>query len=191
MPEGWGELDGYYPAIAGQHAAVTIKQMADIRARNRDTPTMLPFTMLEHLSLQDVADVSAYIAALPMTPRNGLGPGDDLDHGKAVYERDCSRCHGPRGEGSAGDHVPRIQGQHFRYLVRQYHWIRDGRRRNGDPEMIEQSRTFSERDVAAVMDYVARLQPPGERVADPGWRNPDFPRFRRPVSLALGDHEGL
>jgi cytochrome c553 len=191
MPEGWGEADGSYPVIAGQHAPVIVKQMADIRARNRDTPTMLPFTMLEHLSLQEVADVSAYIAALPMTPDNGVGPGDDLAHGAALYERHCDECHGPLGEGYAERHAPRIQGQHYRYLVRQYHWIRDGKRRNGDGEMIAQSRTLSERDIAAVMDHVARLRPQPILLADPGWRNPDFPKFHRPASLAYGGNEGL
>ena len=105
MPEGWGRADGAYPQIAGQHHSVIIKQMADIRARNRDTPTMLPFTMTEHLTLQDIADVSAYIAQIPMTPENGVGSGDDLEHGRALYEEHCSECHGDQGEGIASKHM--------------------------------------------------------------------------------------
>ena len=35
-PEGWGTLDGTYPQVAGQLPEVIIKQLADIRARNRD-----------------------------------------------------------------------------------------------------------------------------------------------------------
>lgn len=52
QPEGWGTHDGDYPQIAGQHSSVTIKQLADIRARNRDNPTMFPFTLLDYLTLQ-------------------------------------------------------------------------------------------------------------------------------------------
>jgi cytochrome c553 len=191
MPEGWGQADGTYPQIAGQHESVVIKQMADIRARNRDTPTMLPFTMTKHLSLQEIADVSAYIARIPMTPDNGLGPGDALEHGRALYEDHCAECHGDQGEGIASKHMPRIQGQHFRYLVRQFEWIRDGKRRNGDEDMIEQSRKLSDRDVIAIMDYVSRLRPPALQIAEPGWVNPDFPRFSRPASLAYDGNEGL
>ena len=71
QPEAWGKESGYYPQVAGQIGTVIIKQLADIRARNRDNPTMLPFTRLELLSLQEIADVSAYIANLPMTRHNG------------------------------------------------------------------------------------------------------------------------
>jgi cytochrome c553 len=71
--------------------------------------------------------------------------------------------------------MPRIQAQHYAYLVRQFELIRDGKRRNADPEMTEQIRRFSDRDVRAVMDYVSRREPPEVFQAPPGWRNPDFP----------------
>jgi len=51
QPEGWRATDGLYPQIAGQFWPVIIKQMADIRAGNRDTLTMFPFTMLNVLGL--------------------------------------------------------------------------------------------------------------------------------------------
>lgn len=73
QPEGWGSISGYYPQIAGQIRTVIIKQLADIRARNRDNPTMLPFAKLDILTPQEIADVSAYIANLPMSQRNGHG----------------------------------------------------------------------------------------------------------------------
>ena len=40
MPEGWGIKDGTFPQLAGQHRNVLIKQLTDIRAKNRDNPTM-------------------------------------------------------------------------------------------------------------------------------------------------------
>jgi cytochrome c553 len=180
-PEGWGTPDGEYPQIAGQHATVIIKQLADIRARNRDNPTMFPFTLLDHLTLQEIADVSAYISRFPMNPDNGLGPGDDLVHGKRLYEENCLDCHGEGGEGIPEENMPLIQGQHYRYLVRQFEWIRSGKRRNADPEMVEQIQSMTARDVAAVMDYTSRLEPPAAQVADSAYRNPDFPDFWRPA----------
>jgi len=179
-PEGWGNPSGDYPQIAGQLAPVIIKQLADIRARNRDNPTMFPFTLLDHLTLQQIADVSAYIARFPMTPQNGIGPGDDLEHGKRLYEENCEECHGANGEGIADKHMPLIQGQHYRYLVRQFEWIKNGKRRNADKDMVEQIKGFTPRDIHAVMDYTSRLKPPPERLATPDYRNPDFPHFWRP-----------
>jgi cytochrome c553 len=180
QPEGWGTPNGDYPQIAGQHGSVIIKQLADIRARNRDNPTMFPFTLLDHLSLQQIADVSAYIARFPMTPENAVGPGDDLEHGEGLYAKYCADCHGYRGEGVPKDHMPLIQGQHYPYLVRQFEWIRNGKRRNADPEMVKQIQSFTPRDVSAVMDYTSRLRPPPERLAERDYRNPDFPDFWRP-----------
>lgn len=180
MPEGWGTESGSYPQIAGQLNTVIIKQLADIRARNRDVPTMFPFSDRSIIGTpQDIADVAAYISSLPMTPRNGKGPGRDLVRGEQLYKENCVDCHGENGEGDSEDHIPALYGQHYRYLVRQFEWIKSGRRRNADKEMVEQIRGFTPFDVHAVMDYTSRLKPPAEKVADPNWTNPDFPNYSR------------
>ena len=180
LPEGWGTVDGVYPQIAGQLSSVVIKQLADIRARNRDNPTMRPFTSPQLLGgAQEIADVAAYIARLPMNPANGVGPGTDLAYGERLYEENCVECHGDRGQGDANDHIPLIQGQHFAYLIRQFEWIRSGKRRNADAKMVKQIQRFTPRDVAAVLDYVSRIRPPADRLGEPGWKNPDFPNYAR------------
>ena len=179
-PEGWGRPDGRYPQIAGQLPNVTIKQLADIRARNRDNPTMRPFTSPQLLGgAKEIADVAAYIAQLPMNPNNSVGPGLDLEFGAKVYKENCEDCHGKNGEGNQAEHTPRIQGQHVSYLKRQFHWIRIGKRRNADQKMVKQIHRFTPREENAVLDYVSRLKPPAEHLAAPGWQNPDFPKYYR------------
>jgi cytochrome c553 len=186
-PEGWGLESGAYPQVAGQLRTVIIKQLADIRARNRDNPTMLPFTSPQLLGgAQEIADVAAYISQLPMTPHNGQGPGMDLAWGEQLFKQNCTECHGDQGEGDFVDHVPAIYGQHYRYLLRQFEWIKMERRRNADRKMIKQIHNFTHRDIRAVLDYVSRIKPPAEKVAKEGWRNPDFPRFARPHNLNAG-----
>jgi cytochrome c553 len=178
--EGWGDTSGSYPQIAGQLSSVIIKQLADIRAGNRDNPIMRAFSSQRALGdAQSIADVAAYISQLPMTPDNGRAMGGDLAYGKEVYDKECADCHGSNGEGDQAEHVPAIYGQHYHYLVRQFHWIRNGRRRNADPEMVEQIERFSAREISAVMAYTASLRPPPEKLAKPGWRNPDFPNHWR------------
>ena len=160
---GWGEKDGSYPQVAGQHYEVTVKQLADIRALNRDNPTMYIFALPSQIGgAQAVADVAAYIQTLPMTTDVGTGSGKDLEHGKALYENLCANCHGQNGEGNAQKFYPRLQAQHYNYMMRQYEWIRDGRRRNANPDMIKQMKDMSMRDQMAVLDYVSRLQPAPE-----------------------------
>lgn len=172
---GWGLEDGTFPQLAGQHAGVIIKQLADIRAKNRDNPTMYPFALPREIGgSQALADVAAYIEKLPMTPNNGVGPGTDLELGEKLYKDNCTRCHGERGEGKPDEFYPLIQGQHYKYLVRQFEWIRDGKRRNANPDMVKQIAGFSDKDMSAVMDYVSRLKPSAEKIGDPDWVNPDY-----------------
>lgn len=175
LPEGWGSKDGTFSQIAGQHFEVIIKQLADIRALNRDNPTMYPFALPKEIGgVQSISDVAAYIAKLPMTPDNGEGPGTDLEHGAKLYKDNCVKCHGENGEGKHEKWFPRIHGQHFNYLIRQFREIKSGKRRNSNPDMVKQIEGFNDRDVLAVMDYVSRLKAPKEMVAPPGWTNPDF-----------------
>lgn len=173
---GWGLVDGTFPQIAGQHPNVAIKQLADIRALNRDNPTMYPFALPSEIGgSQSIADVAAYIAALPMNPEPGFGAGDDLEYGAKLYAENCTQCHGAAGEGSNEKFYPLIAGQHYEYLMRQYQWIKEGKRRNANPEMVAQIQWFTERDTKAVLDYVSRLAPPEGMVAESvDWVNPDF-----------------
>ena len=173
--EGWGQPDGTFPQLAGQHKNVIIKQLADIRALNRDNPTMYPFALPESIGgPQAIADVSAYIAELPLNPAPGVGPGTHLELGEQLYKDNCVQCHGDNGQGIAEKYYPRIQGQHYNYLLRQFEWIRDGKRRNANPDMIKQIQGFSDKDMIAVMDFVSRQQPPADKLGVVGWENPDF-----------------
>jgi len=189
--EGWGLEDGTFPQLAGQHRNVLIKQLADIRAQNRDNPTMYPFALDDQIMgaagyrhgdiepAQLVADVTAYIAQLPMNPENGKGPWNELfpeyAEGKKLYEENCVKCHGETGEGSNEKFYPKIQGQHYAYMLRQFEWIRDGKRRNANPDMVAQIQNFSDKDMQMVINYTSRLPVPKENLApSKDWQNPDY-----------------
>ncbi len=175
-PEGWGVPGSGYPQIAGQLKDVIIKQLADFRAGNRDNPIMNAFVSPRTLGgPQEIADVAAYVAQLPMSPRNEKGFYLRVDEGREIYQRMCADCHGERGEGDPKRHAPRLAGQHYSYLMRQFNWIRNGRRRNADKKMQEQIQDMSSREQTAVMSYLSYLKP--DNVAPEGWRNPDFDFF--------------
>jgi len=179
-PEGWGRRSGIYPQIAGQLPNVIIKQLADIRAGNRGNPMMYPFASGRILkSAQDIADVATYVSQLPMTWDNGKGTPSRAEEGKALYEQYCTDCHGAEGEGDNAEHIPLIQGQHYNYLVRQFEWIRIGRRLNADDEMAEQIQGFHSGEMYDVMSYASYLAPPSEKLAPDDWVNPDFPKYSR------------
>ncbi len=175
LPEGWGQTDGTFPQLAGQHPKVIIKQLADIRALNRDNPTMYPFALPDQIGgPQAIADVAGYIQKLKMNPEPGMGDGKDLEHGKKLYKENCAQCHGEHGQGDNDKFYPRLEGQHYNYLMRQYQWIKEGKRRNANPDMVKQIQWMTERDTKAVLDYVSRIKPPADKIGEKGWKNPDF-----------------
>ncbi|MCB1184879.1 c-type cytochrome [bacterium] len=178
--EGWGTPDGTFPQLAGQYARVAIKQLSDIRALNRDNPTMYPFALPQSIGgPQALADVSAYIAKLPMNPDNGKGEWAEgtpqFARGQQLYKDNCVQCHGDHGQGNAEKFYPVIMGQHYNYMVRQFEWIRDGKRRNANPDMVKQIAEFTDADMKAVINYVSRIPVPKELLApSKDWKNPDF-----------------
>ncbi len=173
--ESWGVVDGSYPQLAGQHSSVIIKQIADIRAGNRDNPSMLVIAQEKVMGgPQAIADVTAYIQTLPMNPNPGVGPGNKLGKAERIYFRKCAECHGSSGQGDPERYFPRVQGQHYAYLLRQLHWIRDGRRRNANAEMARRVNKMKPADLSLLADYLSRIRPPVEDLAPEGWRNPDF-----------------
>jgi cytochrome c553 len=159
LPSGSGRPDGTFPQLAGQHATVLIKQIADIRAGRRDNPIMYPFatTLVDP---QELADVAAYLQTLPIPPGNGKGPGTNLAEGEQLYKRDCVQCHGPQGEGNEEKFYPVLAGQHYEYMLRQIRDIAGLRRRNANPDMVKVVKGYTDEQLMAVVDYMSRLSWP-------------------------------
>ena len=158
--EALGDEAGFYPRLAGQHATVLIKQLTDVRAGRRDNPKMYPYANQHVISSQQIADIAAYLQAQPVPPEHGQGPGGDLGEAERLYKKDCKSCHGADGQGKANKFSPKLADQHYAYLLRQSLDIRNGVRRNANPDMVRAFRGYSDADVAAVCDYLSRLPSP-------------------------------
>ncbi len=156
--EGWGKLDGSFPVIAGQHSKVVIKQLSDIRSRNRENPTMFPFSDPATIGgAQSVADVAEYIKQLPAPLNWGKGSGESIDDGRKLYKALCGDCHGAEAQGVAEAFFPKLQGQHFNYLLRQINSIKNGKRKNANPVMVDRIKALNEVKLVALVDYISSL----------------------------------
>jgi cytochrome c553 len=118
---------------------------------------MHPFIEKEAISNEELADVAAYLYALPVPASNGKGAGKQLDLGKHLYDRDCASCHGKNGEGDGAKFYPRVAGQHYAYLLRETKESRDKGRRNSNPAMVKVVKDYVDSDIEAVSDYMSRL----------------------------------
>lgn len=169
LPSGAGRPDGTFPQLAGQHTTVLIKQMADIRAGLRDNPTMYPFatTLTDP---QELADVASYIEKLCIPTNHGKYEGADatmqVAKGKELYEKQCLECHGKNGEGNKEKFYPVIAGQHYKYLLRQMTEIRDGKRRNANPDMVKVIKPYTNEQLVAISAYQSSLTMPGAMCKD-------------------------
>jgi len=169
LGSGAGRPDGTFPQLAGQHSTVLIKQIADIRAGLRDNPTMYPFAQVM-TDAQELADVSAYIGKLCIPLGNGRYEGKDVamqvSKGKELYEKQCVECHGKNGEGNKEKFYPVLAGQHYKYLLRQMTEIKEGKRRNANPDMVKIIKPYTEDQLIAISAYQSSLTMPGAMCKD-------------------------
>jgi len=141
---------------------------------------MYPFALPESIGdAQALADVTAYIAKLPMNPDWGKGPWPpgtpEYAEGEKLFKENCVKCHGETGEGNNEKFYPKIQGQHFKYMMRQFEWIRDGKRRNANPDMMKQIKNFTDDDMKKVINWVTHQKVDPKLLApSKDWQNPDF-----------------
>ncbi len=127
-PEGAGSSEDNVPRIAGQHPRVIIRQLVDYRYDRRLDPQMEAVASRHLLQAQDIADLASFITTLRPRTATVVGRGEYLELGQSLYRARCDSCHGTRGQGSGSDLVPRLAGQHYVYLLRQFHDALEGRR---------------------------------------------------------------
>jgi cytochrome c553 len=156
--DGAGEANGTVPRIAGQHAAVLIKELVDFRNRRRWDLRMEQVAGGHRLTdAQDVADVAGYVARLRPDLLTATGSGEYLQRGASAYVRVCAGCHGASGQGSSVNAVPRLAGQHAPYLLRQMQESATNGRPNMAASHVEALRSFSYEDFSGAADYLSRI----------------------------------
>ncbi len=160
-----GRSDGSIPQLAGQHSSVLIKQMADIRGGLRHNPAMYPFAAVL-TDPQDLADLAVYLEGLCIPLEHAQYDAPDAvqqaANGRELYEKECRVCHGRSGEGSRHKLYPVIAGQHYPYLLHQMTEIRDGKRRNANPEMVRIISKYNDDQLLAISAYQSSLVMPGK-----------------------------
>ena len=158
-----------YPKLAGQHKKYLEKQLKELKLgmtsggkQGRYDPVMSGMAM--SLSKEDMADLAAYYASLPISSNST--PENVVDAGKALYtagnaERGltaCTACHGARGNGTELSGFPKISGQHADYIKAQLEKFRDGSRNNDMNAMMRDvAKKLTDADIDTLSKYVGGL----------------------------------
>ena len=149
------------PIIAGQHPEYLVKQLNEFKDGKRNNPIMKGFASA--LSPEDMKNVAAFYGTKQAKP--GFAKNKDLVKlGEKIYRGGimekkipaCAGCHSPTGAGIPSQ-FPRIGGQHADYVDAQMRAFRIGARANS-AQMATIAAKLSDREIAAVADYVAGLR---------------------------------
>lgn len=81
-----------------------------------------------------------------------------------LYASECSRCHGPAGEGGKGGEYPRLAGLPAGYLKGQLEDFRDRKRGNKPMLPIFKAGKLSREQIDGLSAWLARQRAPGNEV---------------------------
>ena len=149
-----------YPRLAGQNRSYINKQLIDFRSGDRKG-TMN--NMVVGLSDEQIAMLAEYFSAQP-TKSHRVRDKDFSAVGKYIFQKGnkyadipaCSSCHGENGEGS--ESLPRLAGQHKRYVAEQLTEFNKRSRTNDNAIMHSIASNMTEFEIQAVSLYVSGLE---------------------------------
>ena len=159
-----GMSDADAPNLAGQYAAVVIKQLIDYQRGDRSSAVMQ--ALAANLSEADMRDIAAYYAELPNPHEAGARADGPVPALVAVGDpmrniAPCASCHGGIG---AKLGAPRLQGMPKNYLSVQLRNFASGLRKNDSHgQMRHMAHALSVAEVEAVTSFYARAGQASQR----------------------------
>jgi cytochrome c553 len=149
------------PKLAQQHPEYLVKQLKEFKSGKRDNAVMKGFASA--LSDEDMVNVAYWLAGQKAKTgfakdKNLVVAGERIYRG-GIADRQiaaCAGCHSPNGAGIPAQY-PRIAGQHSDYVSAQLKGFRSGARAN-NVHMTQISAYMTDKEIAAVSDYVAGLR---------------------------------
>jgi cytochrome c553 len=142
---------------------------------------MFPYTQERELSDEDIKDISAYLAGIELSNKMPTFKGNEdaltrlqmvdrvmiipraegnLEHGEALYQKQCASCHGKTGKGRGM--FPMLVGQYTNYLKRQVDLYLKGDRPHDEEGVVGVLNGLKERDIQDILAYLTSIQEPTE-----------------------------
>ena len=149
-----------FPRLAGQHAEYVARQLADFKSGKRNSETMR--LQVEDLTPGEMKALGAFFENRKVAAKATTNP-EILAVGRYVFRQGnsysgvpaCASCHGVNGYGTA--QLPRLAGQHPRYIEDQLKQFNSRERNNDNAVMHTVASKLSELERHAVAEYIATL----------------------------------
>ena len=144
------------PSLAGQPGQMISTQLYQFREGNRKDPQMSP--MAEKLTNKEMNELAAFFSKQkPAVPTHKTSPENAAEGPKLALQFNCVQCHGPALHGQ--QHIPRIAGQQYEYLLAQLRKFKARTRADLDGNMTAATEPLKDKDIEVLADYVAGLSP--------------------------------
>ena len=141
------------PSLAAQPEQYLFLQLFLFREGLRQVPAMMPF--VEGRSDQELEDLAAYFARLPLEPPTGAADPARQSRGAQLSQTlRCGSCHLPGYTGQA--QMPRLAGQREDYLRHAMQQYQANERAGTDTSMTAVLHGLPPDDIAALAHYMAQ-----------------------------------
>lgn len=154
-----------YPRLAGQNLNYLVKQLKNFRDGKRKSDTMSE--MAKGLKDDQIDALAEYFSSKPalthrVRDKQFAGVGQYLFKKGNKYSGipACKSCHGEFGQGT--DELPRLAGQHKRYVADQLQAFGERARTNDNAIMHTIASKLTEMEIEALALYVSGLKPAEE-----------------------------
>jgi len=151
-----------YPRLAGQNPDYLAKQLLDFRDGRRSSDIMNE--MAKGLQDEEIDALAGYFSAKPALGHRirdkalaAVGYYIFIKGNRFSGIPSCASCHGQEGLGT--QQLPRLAGQHKRYVADQLQAFDQRARTNDNAIMHTIASRLTELEIAAVALYVSGLQP--------------------------------
>ncbi len=150
-----------FPRLAGQHAEYVAKQLADFKSGKRKSETMKP--QAAELTPAEMQALGVFFESKSV-PAKKSRDAALLGVGLYIFSQGnpfsglpaCASCHGDNGHGTP--QLPRLAGQHPRYIEDQLKQFNTRERTNDNAVMHTVAAKLTELEAHAVAEYIATLQ---------------------------------
>jgi len=149
-----------YPRLAGQHEEYIAKQLADFKEGRREG-TMNE--MAADLTPEEMMALGKYFAAKP-PQKHRVRDKEFAAVGEYLYNKGnkysgvtaCKSCHGAEGKGT--NQLPRLAGQHKRYVADQLMEFNSRKRTNDNAIMHSIASKLTELEIQALANYISGME---------------------------------
>lgn len=148
---------GGFPALNGQHAAYTIKQLKAFRSGERSNDfNQMMHNLAANMSDQEITMVANYVAGMELPPPPSAKVSDAVAVQAPAVAANCVGCHGPSGN-SISPVFPKLAGQQKAYMLKQLQDIQSGARKV--PMMEKIIEPLKPEDFEVIATYFAAQTP--------------------------------